>query len=243
LLLTMLADAARDGAVKAQFEGVSFVSSEVSESPLDGPDPQLDPVQIVLVPHLNRIYDSMMARAGLRAVDSHKWVNPEMYGRWVPRGFAACVDPRTQKVMRYEDFLRTFFATHHPDFNDGASWPYPNPVGLLITDARGRYLGPHAVAIQRVARDERGDVRVYFFNPNSEGRQRWAPTITPTVRGFGELPGESSLPFVQFASRIYAFHFDPYQQGDAFAVSSALLESVRALTRESWGSAFTWSEA
>jgi hypothetical protein len=242
-LLTTLADAARDGAVSAVFEGVTVRSNEVCESLLGAADPKLDPVQTVLVPHLNRIYDWMIARTGLRAVDSHKWINPAMYGRFVPAGFAACVDPRTQVVSRYEDFLRMFFATHHPDFNGCAELRYPNPVGLLVTDARGRYLGPHAVAIERVARDPLGEVRVYFFNPNTEGRQRWAPAIAPTVRGFGELPGESSLPFVQFASRIYAFHFDAYQQGDAYAISRELLDAVSQLARESWAPAFHWSEA
>lgn len=242
-LLRVVAQAARDGWVQAAFEGAAFRSDEVKDSPLDAADTNLDPVQVVLVPHLNRIYDGLIARTGLRGVDAHKWVNPAMYGRWVPKGFASCVDPITAEVIAYDDFLARFFATHHPSFNDNATLPYPNPVGLLVTDAHGRYLGPHAVAIQRVARDAQGNVRVYFFNPNNDGRQRWAPNITPAVRGFGEIPGESSLPFHQFASRIYAFHFDPYQQGDAYAVPRADLDQVRDLVRTSWESAFTWRQA
>jgi len=242
LLLGTLLSAARDGRVEASFEGTRFDTHDVLDTPLDPPDLALDPVQIVLVPHLNRIYDVMIARAGLRAVDSHKWVNPAMYGHWVPKGFACCIDPRTKEVQRYADFLATFFATHHPDFCEDAAVPYPNPVGLLITDATGRYLGPHAVSVQRVALDPTGALRVYFFNPNNDGRQRWAAEVEPSVRGRGEWPGESSLPFAQFASRLYAFHFDPYQQGDAFAVPAELIAEARASARHSWGRAFQWSD-
>jgi hypothetical protein len=241
-LLRTLTQAARDGTIEATFEGQTFSTRDASAAPLGAPDLELDPVQVVLVPHLNRVYDTMLARAGLRNVDSHKWINPAMYGQWVSLGFACCVDPRTQSVTRYDEFLASFFASHHPDFNDDIALPYPNPAGLLITDARGRYMGPHAVAIQRVAPDATGALRVYFFNPNNDGRQRWAADIGPTVRGFGELAGESSLPFAQFASRLYAFHFDPYRQGDVFAVPQALITHVRALARQSWGRTLNWPD-
>jgi len=81
---------------------------------------------------------------------------------------------------------------------------------------------------------------VYFYNPNNEGRQNWGQDIRPTVSGHGELAGESSLPFEQFASRLYAFHYSPYETGDAFAVDARAIERIETLARNSWGESYTW---
>ena len=83
-------------------------------------------------------------------------------------------------------------------------------------------------------------MRIYFFNPNNEGRQEWGQGVSPTVSGHGERQGESSLPFDQFLSRLYAFHYDPMEEGDAYAVPAELVETVSRQAAESWGRACTW---
>ncbi|MCA9619392.1 MAG: hypothetical protein KC731_10220, partial [Myxococcales bacterium] len=80
-----------------------------------------------------------------------------------------------------------------------------------------------------------------FFNPNNEGRQNWGQGVSPSVEGHGEVEGESSLPFHQFASRIYAFHYNPYEEGDGYAVPEADVEEIEAMVRESWGRFFAWA--
>lgn len=241
LLLQMAVSAARDGLVETDFEGQRLRSCDLGEGLLKQPaDPELDALSKVLVPHLDRIYARMMELVVLRGEDGHKWVNPAMYGQWVSKGFESAIDPGGQVVRRHQAFVRRFFATHHPDYNDGHALIYPNPVGLMITSAHGDLLGPHAVSIQRIAAGPDGQLRVFFFNPNNEGRQDWGNGVSPTVFGHGERPGESSLPFGHFASRLYAFHFDPYEQGDAYAVATEEVDEVTRLARHSWGRAYTW---
>lgn len=242
-LIYYLIAAARDGAIEMAFEAETIRSSEVKTLVQRRVDHSLDPVSLVLVPHLDLIYEEMMRRAVGRNEDAHKWVNPSLYGRWVPSGFASVfADLAQTTVTGYEDFVRCFYATHHPAYNDGHPLMYPNPVGLCVTSSHGDYLGPHAISIQRVARSPQGDLRVYFFNPNNEGRQDWGNGIRPSVQGNGEEMGESSLPFGQFASRIYAFHYNPYEEGDPFAVPDQEIEFVDESARETWGKAFHWSD-
>ncbi|MEZ4272007.1 MAG: hypothetical protein R3C68_11435 [Myxococcota bacterium] len=88
-LLGLLISAARDGFVALPFEGEMIRSDELTGGLATQPDLKLDPVSIVLVPHLDRIYDAMMKRVALRQEDGHKWVNPALYGSWVPKGFAS----------------------------------------------------------------------------------------------------------------------------------------------------------
>jgi len=239
-LLELVATAARNNLVEIEFEGVSLNSAELLGGVAGGHiDERLDPVSRLLVPHLDRLYDEFMRRAALRGEDGHKWVNRALYGRQIASGFAAAVDA-AGIVSGYEDFVRLFYASHHPDYNDDHEMIYPNPVGLLITDIHGRLLGPHAVSILRIAADDQHVLRVYFYNPNNEGRQNWGQDIRPTVSGHGELAGESSLPFEQFASRLYAFHYSPYETGDAFAVDARAIERIETLARNSWGESYTW---
>jgi hypothetical protein len=241
LLLGMVANAARDGFVEAELDGETLRSDQLEAGlAKNGIDLDLDPVSKLLVPHLDRIYSSMMLKAALRGDDGHKWVNPAMYGRWVPSGFASTFDVGTSVVRRHTAFVRRFYATHHPDFNDGHELIYPNPVGIMVTDVHGGLLGPHAVSIQRVAESPSGDLRIYFFNPNNEGRQEWGQGVSPTVSGAGELPGESSLPFAHFVSRMYAYHYDPMEEGDGYAVPDDVVAEVSRLAAESWGRAYTW---
>jgi len=241
-LLELVASAARDDLVQIRFEDAVLRSDKLGGGVAKGKiDPDLDPVSAVLVPHLDRLYDEMMRRVALRDEDGHKWANPGLYGRWVPHGFASILDKLSGHVVRYEDFVRRFFATHHPAFNDGHELIYPNPVGIFVTNTHGDLLGLHAVALQRVKEDEDGTLRAYFYNPNNEGRQDWGQGIKPSIANHGEEEGESSLPFHHFTSRLYAFHYNPYEEGDAFAVPQETIEEIERLARESWGKKYTWA--
>ena len=240
-LLQLLTSASRDDTVEFLFEGTPIFSGEIGGGVAEGKfDLRLDPVSRILVPHLDRIYDEMMRRAALRGEDPHKWVNPALYGRWVPNSLASPFNLINQTVVGYEDFLRLFYATHHPSYDGGHDLVYPNPVGLLITNVHGRFLGYHAVSIQRVAEDDEGRNRVYFFNPNNEGRQNWGKGVEPSVVGHGEVPGESSLSFDHFAAHLYAFHYNQMEVGDPDAVPKEIVTEVTIHAKEGWGEAFTW---
>jgi hypothetical protein len=240
-LIELIIAASRDGAIDLPFEGKTWRSDQLHSSKSLELDLDLDPVSVVLVPHLDRLYDQLMKLVALRGEDGHKWVNPALYGRWVPTGFASVFSNPAQTVVSgYEDFVRRFFATHHPAYNDGHALMYPNPVGLCVTNSHGEYLGPHAVSLQRIEPDPRGQLRAYFYNPNNEGRQNWGEDVRPSVSGHGENPGESSLPFDDFVARLYAFHYNPYEEGDAYAVPDLDLKRIEAAARNSWGRAFTW---
>ena len=117
---------------------------------------------------------------------------------------------------------------------------YPNPVGIYITNVHGKLLGLHAVSIQRIDQDEHGEFRVYFYNPNNDSGQNWGQGIETSVQGHGEQEGESSLPFHQFTARMYAFHYNPYEQGDTYMVEDTDVEEIERLSRESWGKTYTW---
>ncbi|MFG0275171.1 MAG: hypothetical protein ACF8QF_08940 [Phycisphaerales bacterium] len=240
-LLSLIISAARDGLIEMAFEGATIRSDVLTGGLAPKLDLELDPVSIVLVPHLDRMYDEMMKRVVLRAEDGHKWVNPALYGRWVPTGFASVfMDIAQTTVANYADFQRRFFVTHHPAHNGGHQRMYPNPVGLCITSSHGAYLGPHAVSLLRVNEDADGRLRAYFFNPNNEGRQDWGYGVKPSIREHGEREGESSLPFEEFAARLYAFHYNPNEERDLDAVDAGEIERIERAARESWGKAFKW---
>ena len=239
-LLQNLTSACRDGTVEISFEGQVLSSRDiVPATTTRAIDLNLDPVSRVLVPHLDRIYAEMMRRAAGRRDDPHKWVNPALYGHWVRNGFVSLFDP-TGVVTAHEQFVRLFYATHHPAYADEPELIYPNPIGILVTDVHGQLLGYHAVSIQRVAVDGEGELRIYFFNPNDEGRQNWGGGVEPTVHGHGEIPGESSLPFAMLAAHIYAFHYNPYEVGDGFAVPDEVVAEIGGRARSTWGREFHW---
>lgn len=240
-LLELLASAARDDLIQMRFEGTVLRSNELSGGLARTVDPDLDPVSLILTPHLDRVYDDMMRRVASRSEDGHKWANPGLYGRWVPHGFASIMDKSTGLVSHYEAFLRRFYATHHPSYNDGYELIYPNPVGIMVTNTHGDLLGLHAVSLQRIKADPEGQLRAYFFNPNNESRQDWGQGVKPSISGHGEDEGESSLTFVEFASRLYAFHYNPYEEGDAFAVPESTIALITDMAKASWGRAYSWS--
>jgi hypothetical protein len=239
-LLEYIARAARDNDIDITFEGESIHSSFLEGGVADEIHQELDPVSVVLVPHLDKIYNEMMKRTLLRGEDGHKWVNPEFYGEWIQRGFANAIDPLTIAVKNYGAFVRLFYATHHPDYNEGYELIYPNPVGIFITNVHGKLLGLHAVSIQRITKDASGKYRIYFYNPNNDSGQNWGQGIEPSVSGNGELEGESSLPFHEFISRMYAFHYNPYEQGELYLVEDSDVEEVERLAKESWGKDYNW---
>lgn len=240
-LLELVSSAARDGLVQMDFEGTRLDSSQIAEGVSTHVDPELDPVSLVLVPHIDKLYNSMMVTVALRNEDGHKWVNPQLYGRLVPSGFASVFEKLSGNVVCYQDFVRRFYATHHPAYNDGHELIFSNPVGIMVTTAHADLLGPHAVTLLRVDTDADEVLRAYFFNPNDEGRQNWGQGVEPSTSGHGEEEGESSLPFPHFVSRLYAFHYNPYEEGDAYAVPDSVVAEVEELVRTSWGRAYTWA--
>ncbi|MFC0523614.1 hypothetical protein ACFFGV_08450 [Pontibacillus salicampi] len=239
-LLEIIPRAARDGDLDFTFEGAAIHSKGLQGGLASELHKELDPVSLVLVPHLDKLYSEMMSRVALRGEDGHRWVNPAFYGNWVQKGFSTVIDPITNYIHDYPGFVRLFYATHHPEYNDDYELIYPNPVGIFITNVHGKLLGFHAVSIIRIDKDPVGRYRVYFYNPNNDSSQNWGQGIEPTVKGNGEQEGECSLLFHEFTSRLYAFHYNPYEQGEAYAVESDIVSTVTQLAKESWGKDYTW---
>lgn len=234
-LLQMLAWAARDDEVIIHFEGQAISSKALPsgvalELPMD-----LDPVSLILVPHLDRIYAEMGRRCADREGDPHRWVNPEFHGWWCGRGFCINVDVPTGKIVNLEDFLRRFYASYHPYYNGNQPLIHPQPAGIAITDSALRFIGWHAISILRVALDQDNVMRVYFYNPNNDSGQHWGEDILVSTAGHAERFGEASLPFEQFASRLYIFHFDPLEPGYLAAVPEQELNTVIDDIYKSWG--------
>lgn len=240
-LLRMIESAAKSNSLEMRFEGDIITSKDLIAGLVKELDYNLDAVSVVLVPHLDKIYNEMMRRASNRQDDPHKWVNPAMYGHWIPTGFISAYNALTNTIQEYEKFLRIFYVTHHPDYNGGNNLAYPNPVGIFLTSSTGKLIGFHAVSILRVKKFN-SQVRVYMLNPNNEGRQRWQDDMRPTVAGNGERAGESSLPFHQFASRLYAFHFNRSDVDKLERVDAKKVEKVTQMAKQSWGESYQWTE-
>ncbi|MES1954547.1 hypothetical protein [Salinisphaera hydrothermalis] len=237
-LLQLVAWAARDDEVLLRFEG-DLVSSKglaaglAKQRPLD-----VDPVSMILVPHLDRIYIEMGRLCGERDDDLHRWIHPEFYGWWVGNGFRAVTNAATDKIEDHAGFIRAFYASYHLDYNGGVPVIHPQPAGIAATDSAARYVGRHAIAIRRVALDPDGEMRVYFFNPNNDSGQDWGQGIETDTHGHGERHGEASLPFHQFASRLFVFHYDPLEQGEPANVPAEAVDTVLALANDSWAAVF-----
>lgn len=234
-LLQMVAWAARDNAIMMHFEGRPVSSAQsaggvASEVTLD-----LDPVSLVVVPHLDRIYAEMGRLCAGREGDPHRWVNPEFHGWSTGRGFAINVDVATGKLDNPEGFIRHFYASYHPYYNGNQPLIHPQPAGIAVTDSAARFIGWHAITILRVALDPEGQMRVYLFNPNNDSGQNWGDGVRVSTSGHGERFGESSLPFEQFTSRLYIFHYDPLERGEPADVSQEELNRVLDAIYRSWG--------
>lgn len=243
-LINMITTVATANNLIMRFENSDLESMKLAKGLVDQLDYQLDAVSVILVPHLDKIYNEMMRRATGRGEDPHKWVNPAMYGHWIQPGFASAYSYLINAIQDFDGFVRLFYAAFHPEYNGGRQMVYPNPVGIFITTSRGDMLGFHAVSLLRVAMDKNSNsIRAYFLNPNNEGRQDWGQGIRPSVSGSGEKHGESSLPIHEFMARIYAFHYDTLEvRMRTEEVPKKEIETVVQLARESWGKSYQWSD-
>ncbi|MBF5057320.1 hypothetical protein Y5W_02614 [Alcanivorax sp. 521-1] len=231
-LLQMIVWAARDDDLVMHFEGQRLSSKELSvanAAPLD-----VDAVSALLVPHLDRIYHAMGALCADRGDDPHRWINPEFHGWWVGRGFKLAVDLASGALRDYEGFVRHFHACYHPLHNGNQPLIHPQPAGLAVTDSAARFVGWHAITIQRVALDQEEIMRVYFYNPNNDSGQDLGNGVKVSTEGRGERFGESSLPVAEFVSRLYIFHFDPLEHLEPARVPARDVAEVEALARGSW---------
>ncbi|MEQ8906572.1 hypothetical protein [Ekhidna sp.] len=242
-LIDMIITVATQNNLIMRFENHDLESIKLAKGLVEKLDYNLDVVSAILVPHLDRIYNEMMRRSMGRTDDPHKWVNPAMYGHWIPVGFASCYDYLSNSIMDFDGFTRIFYAAFHPKYNDNKQVVYPIPIGIFVTSNHGSMLGFHAISLLRVDLDPHDEYRIYFLNPNNEGRQDWGQDIKPSVHGNGEKPGESSLPFHQFAARIYAFHFNALEaNAHLHLVDDETISRVKDLAKESWGTSYIWNE-
>lgn len=233
-LLYLLTQVVRTGRILMHFEGQPLDSALLapgltSQTPLD-----TDPVSLLLVPHLDRVYAEMGRRCVDRGEDPHRWINPELHGWWVGRSFHIAVDIGTGSLKDYDSFIRRFYAAYHPIFNGNQPLIHPQPAGIAVTDTQAKFVGWHAISIIRAALDQSGDMRVYFFNPNNDGGQDWGNGVVVSTSGNGEQFGESSLPFEEFASRLYIFHDDEQPSGDPALVPAETVRTIENLAVESW---------
>ena len=241
-LLEFTAQAARDNEVVHHFEGQPLATGALQEGMAGTLHTELDPVSLVLVPHLDRIYAEMSRRVVGRGEDGHKWINPELHGWWVDRGFASTIQFATGAVVGYTDFIRLFYATYHPHYRGPAELTYPQPAGIAATSPVGDFLGWHAITIQRIAPDPEGTMRVYFYNPNNDSGQNWGHGIVTSTAGHGELFGEASLPFEQFAARLYVFHHNTREHGDPQQAPEQQVQQIAEIARSSWARRMEWAD-
>lgn len=234
-LLQMVTWAARDDEIIMHFEGQPISSNEsisgvAAELPMD-----LDPVSLIVVPHLDRIYAEMGRRCIGREGDPHRWVNPEFHGWWSGRGFSINVDVATGKLCEVDTFIRHFYASYHPYYNGNQPLIHPQPAGIAVTDSAARFIGWHAITILRASLDPNDVMRVYFYNPNNDSGQDWGDGVKVSTSGNGERFGEASLPFEQFTSRLYIYHYDPLERGELATVTDEELARVKGFLHRSWG--------
>lgn len=233
-LFWLLAQVMANDRIIMHFEGQPLDSGILPaglalHSPLDA-----DPVSVLLVPHLDRIYAEMGRRVADRQADPHRWINPELHGWWVGREFHIAVDISTGKLHDYDQFIRDFHGAYHPLHNGNEPVVHPQPAGIAVTDSNGGFLGWHAITIIRVALDQSGEMRVYFFNPNNDSGQDWGLGIVVSTHGNGERLGEASLPFGQFCSRLYIFHDDGLSTPLCVPVEEATIAGIREMAHQSW---------
>lgn len=242
-LLNLIINVAVANKIQYRYEGELIESEAVfNEANFDF---NLDPVSVILVPHLDSVYQQMMQKAQFKhpLEDPHVSVNPAFYGHWIQTGFISCYNTFANRIENYEHFVKCFYAAFHPLYNGGYKLIYPIPLGIFITTAQAELLGFHAVSLLRIAQNKDGEWRAYFFNPNNEGRQNWGQEIIPTVASNQEAHGESSLPVHEFVSRVYAFHYNSVEVD--FLLEETKVErypQILKLARDSWGKQYVWDK-
>ncbi|MDT8427931.1 MAG: hypothetical protein RQ757_04110 [Pseudomonadales bacterium] len=234
-LLQMVTWAARDDEIIMHFEGQAVSSNTCERGVAQVMALDLDPVSLLVVPHLDRIYAEMGRRCADREGDPHRWVNPEFHGWWAGRGFRLNVDVPTGALYELDAFMRHFYAAYHPYYNGNQPLIHPQPAGIAVTDSSARFVGWHAITILRVTLDPKKTMRVYFYNPNNDSGQNWGDGVLVSTAGNGERFGEASLPFEQFLSRLYIFHYDPLECNFLADVPVDTLNEITGYIERSWG--------
>jgi hypothetical protein len=234
-LLYLVAQAAVFDDVVMSFEGqaIEGAAARAAQPPLFLMD--VDPVSVVLVPLLNGVYEAMGGLCAGRGQDPHRWINREFHGWWVGGEFNIAVDVNDGALLDLRRFLLRFWSAYHPLYNGNQPVIHPQPAGIAVTDSSARFVGWHAITILRVALDQSKLMRVYFFNPNNDSGQNWGNGVQVSTHGHGERHGESSLPLVHFASRLYIFHGDALQRAGSVPVPDEDLNLAMDLARQSWG--------
>jgi hypothetical protein len=233
-LLHLIAQAARFDDVLMHFEGQPVHSAHLSAGLIHALPYDTDPVSVVLVPHLDRVYNEMGRICAARGEDPHRWINPEFHGWWVGRQFLIAVDVASGELKDYEAFLQQFYWSYHPFYNGNQPLIHPQPAGVAVTDSRAQFVGWHAISLIRVALDQESVMRVYFFNPNNDSGQNWGNGVVVSTHGHGERFGEASLPFKELASRLYIFHDDPVESPRISELPEEELRSVTEMALASW---------
>ncbi|MDX1692319.1 MAG: hypothetical protein R3208_01065 [Ketobacteraceae bacterium] len=235
-LLHLIAQVARYDSIMMHFEGRPIMSAELVAGLAPSPPLDTDPVSVLLVPHLDRVYAEMGRLCEERGEDPHRWINPEFHGWWVGREFLLAVDVATGKLKNYDEFITQFYGSYHPLYNGNQPIIHPQPAGLAVTDSGANFVGWHAITLLRVALDQTGVMRVYFYNPNNDSGQNWGNGVIVSTQGYGERYGESSLPFPEMLSRLYIFHDDPVAVADSPVIDPEEVARVKQMAYESWAS-------
>ncbi len=233
-LLNLVAQAASFDDIVMRFEGQSLSGAAAMAGSPPGFLLDVDPVSMLLVPLLNGAYQEMGRRCADRGEDPHRWINRELHGWWVGDEFHIAVDISDGAVVDLAAFLERFWSAYHPLCNGNQPVIHPQPAGIAVTDSAGRFVGWHAITILRVALDQNHVMRVYFYNPNNDSGQNWGNGVQVSTHGNGERSGEASLPFTEFASRLYIFHSDRLQRAGQEAPPAADIEAAMDMTRNSW---------
>lgn len=233
-LLHLVARAARTDGLVMHFEGRRLASADLPLGLMRSAPLDTDPVSMILAPHLDRIYNEMGRLCAGRGEDPHRWINPELHGWWVGRDFLIAVNVADGKLKDYDAFVNRFYCSYHPHYNGDQPVIHPQPAGIAVTDAAANFVGWHAITLLRVTKDPAGVMRVYFYNPNNDGGQNWGNGVVVSTHGNGERFGESSLPFLEFVSRLYIFHDVPSASPPALRVPLVELQAVSEMARASW---------
>ncbi|MGM0534376.1 MAG: hypothetical protein ACQERK_07790, partial [Campylobacterota bacterium] len=232
-LLYLIAQVSCTDSIAMHFEGQKILSAQLPDGLVSSTALDTGAVSVLLVPHLDRIYNEMGRMCAHRGQDPHKWINPEFHGWWVGREFLIAVDIATGRLREYDRFLKQFYNSYHPLYNGNQPIIHPQPAGLAVTDSNGVFVGWHAITLIRVALDQNGIMRVYFYNPNNDSGQNWGNGVVVSTQGYGERFGEASLPFEQMLSRVYIFHDDnSYIQG--LSAPEDEIDKVKQMAYESW---------